>query len=424
MKKTIYSKFLVLWFGQLLSVIGSGITTFSLGIYIFNLTKSTTSFSLLLLCVFLPPFLLKPLGGVLADLYDRRLLMILSDLGATLGLLFILFFLYIGNLDVWQIYLGVILSSTFGAAQEPAYKATITDMLPVKYYEKASGLVQLAGSAQYLVSPLIAGLFLSKLGLKYVFSIDILTFLLSIFTITLVRKHIKIHNSKMKVKKHIFSEFKLGFNELKVNRGIFSLTVLITFVTFFVGLLQASFTPMLLTLSNEKVLGISQSIAATGMFIGSLIIGLAGSKGSKTTMLFISLFICGLFFAGIGVSQNVVFITSMGFLFFTSLPFVNTAIEVLIRRNIKNEKQGRVWANISTITFIGSILAFAFAGTLVDNIFNPLLETDGVLSKSLGQIIGTGMNRGAGLMFIISGLIISAIAVIIHRNVEIAKLEK
>lgn len=194
-------------------------------------------------------------------------------------------------------------------------------------------------------------------------------------------------------------------------------------ILFFVGLLQSLFIPMMLNLATVKAVGISQSICASGILIGSLFIGLFGSKQKHIKTLSISLFISGIFFANLGLSTNMVFITLAGFMFFATLPFINTSIEVLIRKNIDNRKQGRVWSIISMITYLGSIIAFAVAGFLADNIFNPLLELDGLLAGKIGFIVGVGEGRGIALMFIISGLMISMIALLIWRNKKIIRLQ-
>lgn len=85
MEKNSFSIFLALWLGQFVSTIGSGLSSFALGIYLLQKTGSVTSFTMLLLATFLPSVIVKPLGGVLADRYDRRFMMFLGDLGAALG---------------------------------------------------------------------------------------------------------------------------------------------------------------------------------------------------------------------------------------------------------------------------------------------------------------------------------------------------
>jgi MFS family permease len=180
---------------------------------------------------------------------------------------------------------------------------------------------------------------------------------------------------------------------------------------------------MMLNLASVKAAGISQSACASGMIIGSLFLGVFGSKKRHVTMLSVALFLSGLFFAGLGFSTNIVLITLAGFMFFATLPFINTPIEVLIRKNIDNKKQGRVWSIISMTTYLGSVIAFVVAGFLADDIFNPLLETDGLLADSVGSLTGTGAGRGIAFMFIVSGLMISVISFFVRNNGNIRKLE-
>jgi MFS family permease len=420
--ENLYSKFLFIWFGQFISIIGTGLTIFSLGIYVYQQTSTASSYVFILMCVFLPPLLLKPYGGVLADRYDRRLMMVVGDLGATLGLLFIFLIMLRGNIELWQIYLGIATSSIFSAFQEPAYKALITDLLPEAQYAKASGLMQLASSAQYLISPFLAGILLTLIDIEFIFLIDISTLLIASSIVIWVRKTLGRTAIKQS-EQNTIADFREGIQEFSKNKGVVNLVITTMFVLFFVGLLQSLFTPMLLNLTTVKTVGISQSICATGILIGSLFIGVFGSKNKHVKTLSISLFISGIFFANLGLSTNIIFITLAGFTFFATLPFINTSIEVLIRKNIDNSIQGRVWSIISTITYLGSIVAFAVAGFLADKIFNPLLELDGLLVETAGLIVGAGKGRGIALMFIISGLMISMIALFIWRNNKIKILE-
>ncbi|GAB4301139.1 MAG: MFS transporter [Ignavibacteriaceae bacterium] len=418
----LYSKFLLIWVGQFISIIGTGLTIFALGVYVYQQTKTATSYVFVLLCVFLPPFLLKPYGGVLADRYDRKLMMILGDLGATIGLLFIFYFMWKGNIQLWQIYFGISVSSVFSAFQEPAYKALVTDLLPEDKYAKASGLMQLATSAQYLISPFLAGILLTLINIEYIFLIDTSTLIISSSIVLLIRK--SLGGMKQTASHQNFiNEFKEAVSEFYKNKGVINLVLTVTTILFFVGLLQALLVPMLLNLVPIKIVGIAQSVSASGMILGSLFIGLFGNKNKYVRMLSISLFLAGIFFANLGMSTSIILITAAGFLFFATLPFINTSIEVLIRKNIDNTIQGRVWSIISMVTYLGSILAFGVAGFLADKIFNPLLVEEGMLANSIGKLIGVGSGRGIALMFIFSGIIISMIAVLINRNQKIKCLE-
>jgi MFS family permease len=113
-----YGKFLLLFAGEFISVIGGGLTSFGLGLYIFQQTGSASHMALLSLLGFLPGLILKVPAGVLADRYDRRLLMMIGDGLSGLGVLFILLCMLSGNCQLWQIYVGTTISSVFSAPKK------------------------------------------------------------------------------------------------------------------------------------------------------------------------------------------------------------------------------------------------------------------------------------------------------------------
>ena len=95
------------------------------------------------------------------------------------GLIYILICMVTGGAKLYQIYIGVFISSVFSSLLEPSYKATVTDLLTPEEYSKAGGMVSLAGSARYLISPLLAGLLLEVGGIEVLLIIDICTFFLT-----------------------------------------------------------------------------------------------------------------------------------------------------------------------------------------------------------------------------------------------------
>lgn len=140
---------------------------------------------------------------------------------------------------------------------------------------------------------------------------------------------------------------------LNVRKGILYLVLLVSVVDFYIALLQSLLGPMLLTLTDTGTLGMALSIAASGMLVSSLVIAVWGMKKNKVMTLSLFLALAGLFYAFMGVFTTVTLIIVFGFLFFFTLPFVNTSLEVLIRSNVDNEKQGRIWAIIYSISQVG-----------------------------------------------------------------------
>ena len=204
----------------------------------------------------------------------------------------------------------------------------------------------------------------------------------------------------------LFKDLKEGWEVIVCNQGVLTLILIISLVTFYIGFLQTLLGPMILSFSTPQTLGTILSTSALGMIGTSLYIGIRKVSTDYVRMLSYGLIGAGVFFALMGLSTNVYVITLNGFLFFCALPFINTSTDVLIRKSIPNEKQGRAWGIIGVLSQIGFIVAYGVAGYLADRIFNPLLVEGGILTSTIGQIIGVGNGRGIGLLFIFSGLLV------------------
>lgn len=414
--------FYKLWLGELISNIGSGMTAFALSVYVYEKTGSVSYISLITLLSFMPSIILSPIGGLLADRYDRRLLMIIGDLFSGLGLIYILWNIQAGEKNIVPIFLGITFSSIFTSLLEPSYRATLTDILDEENYAKASGLIQAAGSAKYLISPVIAGMILSVADIRVILLLDILTFITTCLMIFLVRKSM---NSEMQnYKKDSFKGLLEGLFIIKENRGVYSLVIIMFFVCFFMGFIQILIRPMILALSSVKTAGMMESLCAAGLLIGSLWIGIAGIKKNYSKILAVACFFCGIFMSMTGVNENLAIIGISTFLFFSTLPFMNSCADVLVRVSVPNELQGRVWGLISLITQMGTVTAYIISGVMADYIFEPMFNKNGILVENIGMITGTGKGRGIGFMLILSGIGMLIMAIVIWKNGEIREVSE
>lgn len=402
-----FNKFLLLWTGELVSAIGSGLTSFGLGVYVFQQTGKASATALVTLLAFAPGLLLGVPAGVLADRYDRRLLMILGDGLSALGLVFILFCMTQGEAALWQICVGVTISSVFSSLLDPAYKATVTDLLTPEQYTKASGLVGVAGSSKYLISPVLAGFLMTISDIRLLLVLDIATFFLTVAATLVVRKGIE---SKSTSQNHAFrQEFSEGWQAITQKKGVLVLVILSSAITFFLGFIQTLFGPMLLAFTDSTTLGISETICASGMLVSSLLIGMVTLKKSRVAILSAALFFAGISMAGFGIRQNIVIICIFGFLFFSSLPFANAALDFLVRTNIADEFQGRAWGLIGVLSQMGYVAAYAAAGLLADG---------------AGTMFSIGSGRGSALLIVIAGIMLAVISFVPYRIQSVRALEK
>ena len=400
-------KFLLLWIGELISSIGGGLTSFGLGVYVFQKTGSAAGMALVTLLGFLPTLLFTVPAGVLADRYDRRVLMMIGDGFSGLGILYIFLCMLHGEANLVQICIGVFVSAIFSSLLDPSYRATITDLLSKEEFSKASGLVSLAGSARYLFSPVIAGLLLAYHDISLLLLIDVSTFFVTITTTFIVRRGIK---AKQPTEKQSFLEsMKEGWRAIHIEKGVFVLVLCSSLITLFLGTLQILVEPMILSFSDSKVLGIVETLCASGMLVSGMLLGGIGIKKEYGKVLQISFFMAGIFMIGMSIFENLVSISIFGFFFFATLPLCNNCMDYLCRTNIPDALQGRAWGFIGFLSQMGYVLAYAVSG----------LAADG-----FGSLSGMGVGRGAAFMIGISSVFLSLVAVTFLRFPAIRELEK
>ncbi len=406
-KSSNFGKFMLLWSGELVSSIGGGLTSFGLGVYIFKQTGSAAGMALVTLLGFLPTLLFSVPAGVLADRFDRRLLMMIGDGFSAFGILYILICMLNGGAELWQICIGVFVSASFAALLEPAFRATITDLLTKEEYSRASGLVSIAGSARYLFSPIIAGLLLGVSDIKLLLIIDICTFFLTVISAAVVRKSIAA--PKERAAEPFFKSMKEGWDAVRGNRGIFALLVLSSAITMFMGMFQILAEPLILAFKDEQTLGFAETICAVGMLVSSLVLGVRGIKRRHVRVLGTALVVAGLCMTGFGLIENIIPICAFGFAFFAALPFANNSLDYLVRTNIADEVQGRAWGMIGFISQLGYVVAYGVSG----------ISADG-----LGQMTGLGVGRGAAFVIMAAGVCLAILAVITACSKATRSLER
>lgn len=402
-----FPKFLLLWTGSLISSVGGGLTSFGLGVYVFQQTGSAAGMALVTLLAFLPTLLLSVPAGVLADRYDRRVLMMIGDGFSAFGILYILICMLRGQADLTQICVGVFVSAVFSSLLEPSYRATVTDLLTREEYSKASGLVSLAGSARYLISPVLAGILLTVSDIRLLLVIDICTFFVTVTSTAVVKRGLV---SKPAEERETFAEsMRQGWKAVHSRKGVFLLILLSSALTCFMGAFQILAEPLILAFQSSAALGVGETICASGMLVSSLLLGIRGLKKGYAGVLSNSLMVAGLSMAAFGIWENMYPICVFGFLFFAMLPFANNCLDYLVRTNIPDELQGRAWGFIGFLSQIGYVVAYGTAGALAD---------------LLGRRSGLGVGRGAAFVVMGAGVLLAVMAFAIRFIRWIRDLEK
>jgi DHA3 family macrolide efflux protein-like MFS transporter len=402
-----FRTFLLIWFGQLISLTGSGLTGFALGVWVYQRTGSVTQFALISLSTALPGIVFSPIAGALVDRWDRRWAMILSDAGAGLCTLSVALLFVAGRLEVWHIYIAMAASSTFGAFQWPAYSAATTLLVPKEHFGRASGMVQLSEAAAQIASPVMAGALMGVIQVQGVILIDFATFLFAVFT--LLFSHVPKPEKTAEGKAgqgSLLREATYGWTFIRARPGLLGLLLFFAATNFATGIIQVLFTPLVLSFATAAVLGLLLSIGGLGFLTGSLTMSVwGGPKRRVYGILGSNLLMGGVLFIA-GFPPRTWLIGAAVFVLFFSLPITNGCSQAIWQSKTAPDVQGRVFAVRRMIAWVTLPLAYLIAGPLADQVFEPLLMPGGPLASSVGRIIGVGVGRGIGLLYIILGFMI------------------
>jgi MFS family permease len=251
-----FKTFLLIWFGQLVSLTGSGLTGFALGVWVYLSTGSVTKFALISLSTSLPGILFSPFAGALVDRWDRRVAMIVSDTGSGLCTFIIAVLFMVDRLEIWHIYILMGASSAFSAFQWPAYTAATTLLVPKNHYGRASGMVQIAEAVGMILSPLLAGSLVVLIGVQGVILIDFATFLFAVGTLLLVRVPRPPVSAEGKAGGgSLLQEAAYGWKYITARLGLLGLLLFFAATNFTFGIASVLFTPLVLSFTTPSVLG-------------------------------------------------------------------------------------------------------------------------------------------------------------------------
>jgi DHA3 family macrolide efflux protein-like MFS transporter len=417
--------FLIIWLGQLISMLGSGLTAFALGVWIFEQTRQATPFALTVLFANLPRILLSPVAGVVADRWNRRWVMILADTGNALVTAATFLLLLFGDLQVWHIYLIALTSSIFAAFQEPAYTASVTMLVPKKDLARASGMIQMTQALEMLIVPLIAGVLFAVIGLNGIILIDLITFFFAIAALFIV--HIpqpKAEPAEQTTKPSFLSDAGYGWRYLRDRPGLFGLLLYFALVNFFLNFAGVLTAPLVLSFTTTAALGAVQMASGVGMLIGSILMGAWGGTKQRIPAVigFITLAASGLLLVGLRPSPYL--IGAGYFLLLFCVPLASGHSQAIFQTKIAPSVQGRVFAMRNMISRSMMPLAFLIAGPLADRVFSPLLREGGALYNTfIADVIGRGDGRGIGLLFLSSGLILIIAGLLAYATPRIRHVE-
>lgn len=402
--------FMVIWFGQFISMLGSALSAFGLGIWIFQKTGSAASFAMSAVCTVLPALLFAPFAGSIADRKKRKAIILLTDsIDAFLKILIVTLLIF-NKLELWMVYPLVFISGTLGTFQNPAFGASIPMLVPTDKLTRANGLLQFSSAIQNLLAPVIAGFLYPLIELKGLFIIDFVSFFFALASIAFIKiPQPLIEKTKDSLVLAALKDLKYAWKYLIQKEGLMQLIVFFAFLNFIANLSMILLGPLMMSVYNSQAYGNVQAGIGLAMLLGGLCSSLIPDTKNKIKRILLILSLCSIGPIISGTTLNRIIITGGFFIFMFPVPYVNTLLMSIFQIKIERNVLGRVGALMTAILAAITPIAYLCAGPLADYVFEPLMNEKG---------------RGIGLIFIISGILLIISCLLMRLNKTVTTIEK
>ncbi|MBW3493357.1 MFS transporter [Bacillus sp. FDAARGOS_1420] len=385
---------ILMMIGKMTSLLGAGIYTFAMGLYVLKTTGSGMGFATTLICGSIPRMICGPIAGAVADRVNRRWLVIGTDLLSSLTMLIMFILATIFGPSLLFIYVSAALLSICASFYSVALTSSIPNLVDEERIQKASALNQTASSLSNILAPIIGGVVFGFFSIKTFFLLNSITFFLAV----IVQLFIVFDLYKKELaesKEHFLTSIKEGFSYVKRQHEIYGLMKIAVGVNFFASALFVSLPYIIiknLHLSSKQ-LGVVEGMLAVGMLIGAIVLSVRKEVNNPFRSVYIGLFLfaglslCTVFPLLVIIPQVASFIYYITFMILTgiSMMVVNIPMQVHMQKTTDPNYLGRVFGLLETIS-----TAIAPLGMIVYGLLLDMLPTSIVM-----------MTLGGGLLLVV-----------------------
>lgn len=396
--------YLLLWSTQSLSALGSSMTGYALGLWLYSSTGSALRTALLSVCSYAPYVMMSIFAGALSNRWNKKRTMLVCDLLAACTTAAALLLITANVLEPWHLYLINALNGLMNTVQQPASEVAATQLIPEKYYQQTGALRSFSQSMNTILTPVLATMLFAFGGLPTVISVDLITFVTAFVSLLLF---IRIPEPKTaeKVGESVISSAKAGLSWLKGNPLILKLIFFLAGINLIASANGAAVSPMILSRAagGKAVLGGVNFCIGIATLAGTFIASSTPAPKNRIKAICLSLFFSM-------STENFILAFSdspviwcagaaLGWLF---IPYMGANLDVILRSTIPAEMQGRVYACRNSLQFFTIPIGGIAGGALIDRYFEPLIsrQTDG---SCLISLFGSEKGSGAAMFLAILG---------------------
>ncbi|MEM1241268.1 MAG: MFS transporter [Cyanobacteria bacterium P01_H01_bin.26] len=403
--------FTLIWFGQLVSAIGSRMTFFALTLWAWEATGSATALALVGLFFQLPQIPTTLFAGVIIDRFNRKTLMLLGD-AVTAGATLMIGGLYLsGQLVIWHLYLVAILAGGFSQMQILAYQASLSLIVPKQHYTRAGSMGAMVHYGSQIFGPALAGILYPIIHLSGIVAIDFATFMVAFGT--LFAAAIPQPPKVTPPSESWTHQLTFGFRYVWQRPGLKALLLLTILFTFAHDLGAALQRPMILARTQGSPVAVASISAAAGVggVVGAIVLTLWGGPKRRVYGLLAGYIGAGVSKLVFGLGQSLSVWVPAQVCSSLNFPLIGSCRSALWMDKISPDIQGRVFAANALVTQLVSAIAILLSGPLADRYLEPAMVSDGIFAAWPGPIFGHGAGSGMAVLYTLCSLAILLIGV-------------
>lgn len=419
-------RYIIFWFSQALSQLGSSMTAFALVLWAYTRSGSAMTVSLMSFFNYVPYIIVSLFAGAFVDNHSKKKIMLVSDSIAAFCSLVMLALSAADGLQIWHIYLINFTIGFMNAFQGPASSVAIGKIVPKEKLAQVSGMNSFSGNLVTVLTPVLAAALFAVGGLKLILVIDLCSFVFA-FLILLLVLRIPEDVQQKQARKSMFAGCMEGFRYLSGNRGILMIIITMALLNFFSRLTYENIlSPMILARSgnNSVALGVVNAVIGIGGIIGGIIVSTGKVKGDSVKMIYVSALFSFLFGdVMMGVGRNTIAWSFAGLAASLPIAFINAGQMLILYKYVPDKMQGRIFAVRNALQYSTIPAGILLGGFLADYVFEPFMRTEKPFAQMLHRIVGMGTGSGMAVMFLCTGLFGAIFSFISYHQKVIRNLD-
>lgn len=384
---------------QSISIFGSSLIQFAIIWYIARVTMSGVMVTISTVASFLPQITISLFAGVWVDRYNRKFLVIFSDLIIALVTVILAIIMKNGYEGIALIIFVSAIRSAGSGVQSPAVNALLPQIVPPEALMRVNGINSTIGSIISFISPAVGGVLLSYGPISNIMFIDVFTAIIGIL-ITLCVSY-KVHDFQKTESRKVIEEIKNGIKYVKNN--YFMLHLFMGYMVYTIFIIPAGYLNVLMVTrvfgGSYFTLTLNEMAFFVGTTIGGIILSCWRGPKNLSKILLFGWSAFGITTILLALEQNFYLYLFIMLLTGLSVPFGGMPITVLIQERVESEIQGRVFSILQLVYSICMPLGMIIFGTL----------SDIVSIQSLMIICGIGLVILSILMFATNVLSLDAV---------------